>query len=497
MAWPELSIEDFPPRRDDEPSSLRQDIIDELSDHFACALNRELLRNPNEKIARQRVLNQFGDPIKIARQLWLEAMKERIMSQRILTGVSVMMAVCGFIVVGLVWSMMKESQAFNSRMMAQMEEIADRPVALAKSEVDQQILKQLKQLNQTQGAQSTSNTNEMSQISFELIKADSKRKPASGFKGKLIKSGDQTDSFVVEAESDESGKLDFGRLPWGKYSLSLQSPWGEHNFNWEASGTGTAFTTIPGRDYTRTIVCPAAAPEAVPVQFKVEWPEHLKAKDCFLLCDFRNWLSPSASSQVQFKSARMIENDTWYYVRDQKTQPSGVYLIDQKNQVVACPLSKDEKLIDISLNSLNISPSIDLRQGHYDMFLFYLIHKNDLARLSALNKYEYGKILVPRTKVLSTFTQLRYRNYGTPFNSPTTFIVPFLNESLISLEKEPGKFNSLSEYANGIVLPDRISFSADQNQKNVWQIKVPELDQLKIPEDVKQPVGNTAGGGFF
>ena len=34
----------LPPPRDDEPASLRQDIIDELADHLACAYNRELLR---------------------------------------------------------------------------------------------------------------------------------------------------------------------------------------------------------------------------------------------------------------------------------------------------------------------------------------------------------------------------------------------------------------------------------------------------------------------
>ena len=89
-------------------------------------MNREVLKNPDEQLAKQRVLNQFGDPIKIARQLWLDAMKEKIMSQRIMTGVSVTMAVCGFIVVGMVWSMMKDSQAFNTRMMAQMTEIANR-----------------------------------------------------------------------------------------------------------------------------------------------------------------------------------------------------------------------------------------------------------------------------------------------------------------------------------------------------------------------------------
>ena len=80
MVWPEVSIEDFPPERDDEPSSLREDILDELTDHFVCALNRELLKNPDEQTAKQRVINQFGDPVKIARQLWLDAMKERMMS---------------------------------------------------------------------------------------------------------------------------------------------------------------------------------------------------------------------------------------------------------------------------------------------------------------------------------------------------------------------------------------------------------------------------------
>ena len=52
----------LPPPRDDEPASLRQDIIDELSDHLVCAYNREILRGLDSNAARQRVLKQFGDP---------------------------------------------------------------------------------------------------------------------------------------------------------------------------------------------------------------------------------------------------------------------------------------------------------------------------------------------------------------------------------------------------------------------------------------------------
>ena len=142
MAWPEVNIEDFPPERDDEPASLREDILDELTDHFVCALNRELLKNPDEQTAKQRVLNQFGDPVKIARQLWLDAMKERIMSQRIMTGISAVMAVCSIAVVGIAWMLMRESQGVNQKMLAQLAVIADRPQA------DSTVVKSLQRTNE-------------------------------------------------------------------------------------------------------------------------------------------------------------------------------------------------------------------------------------------------------------------------------------------------------------------------------------------------------------
>ena len=58
--------------------------MDELADHLACAYRRELLRGADPATARQRVLERFGDPAAVARRLWLDAMRGRIMSQRIL-----------------------------------------------------------------------------------------------------------------------------------------------------------------------------------------------------------------------------------------------------------------------------------------------------------------------------------------------------------------------------------------------------------------------------
>src|SRR5262245_6371801 len=100
---------DLPAPRDDEPASLRNDIAAELRDHLECALRREELKSPSEPCgsaprsegfdrppdrgcrgsgdratsAYQRVLERFGNPRTVARKLWLDAMQEQIMSQRI------------------------------------------------------------------------------------------------------------------------------------------------------------------------------------------------------------------------------------------------------------------------------------------------------------------------------------------------------------------------------------------------------------------------------
>ena len=280
MAWPEISIDDFPHRRDDEPSSLRQDILDELSDHFVCALNRELLKNPNEQIAKQRVITQFGDPVKIARQLWLDAMKEKIMSQRIIIGVSAVMAVCCIAVVGIAWMLFQESQSMNKTLLAQVIAMADRPAPVATTKMDPQFLKEMEVLIQKQVVQTDSSSEEMNPILFQLVEEKEGGKPATGFKGKLTKYEGKKLIYTVDAVSDKTGLLDFGKLPWGNYDVKLVAPWREE--------LGPLhITTIPGRKYEKTILCPAAVPGKVPVEFQVNWQGKPVSEEMLLLCDFR------------------------------------------------------------------------------------------------------------------------------------------------------------------------------------------------------------------
>jgi hypothetical protein len=79
-------LADLPPPDDFEPSSLRDDIRDELQDHLQCAFRREVLRDGDEPAAQARVLNRFGDPKQIARRLWWQAMWSRVMGKKLLAG---------------------------------------------------------------------------------------------------------------------------------------------------------------------------------------------------------------------------------------------------------------------------------------------------------------------------------------------------------------------------------------------------------------------------
>ncbi len=83
MDWHEVVNDALPPPRGAEPRSLRQNIADELADHFDCALRREQLRLGDENAAHRAALLKFGDPKLLAYRLWFDAMKGVMMKHRI------------------------------------------------------------------------------------------------------------------------------------------------------------------------------------------------------------------------------------------------------------------------------------------------------------------------------------------------------------------------------------------------------------------------------
>ncbi len=110
----------LPPVRDDEPKSLRRDILDELRDHLACALRSELLRtNGDTARAERNVRDRFGDPARIARRLWFDAMKGKLMTQKVLIGTCVVLVMASLGFYGLMWQAFAATQERSAQLAAQ------------------------------------------------------------------------------------------------------------------------------------------------------------------------------------------------------------------------------------------------------------------------------------------------------------------------------------------------------------------------------------------
>ena len=123
--------------------TLRQDIVDELGDHLVCAYKRELLRGANSQLARQRVLERFGDPAAVARRLWLDAMKGKFMAQRVLIATCLVVTLASLSLVGLVWIQSSRGAAQTSEANRKLSE------ALAQSQIaNKEMMKTLSEMSE-------------------------------------------------------------------------------------------------------------------------------------------------------------------------------------------------------------------------------------------------------------------------------------------------------------------------------------------------------------
>jgi hypothetical protein len=329
----------LPAPRDDEPASLRQDIVDELSDHLACAYNRELLRGTNTDLAHQRVLNRFGDPAAVARRLWLDAMKGKIMAQRVLIATClVVMLACGASV-GLAWNWMNQDRLLRSREAAEATE-ANRRVseALNQSQVANREL--LKQMRDMSDAVLHPVSTDWNPVLFKLTEEAADGPPAAEFSltltrmegptrgmgagavGKardvmVARSGATTgprllrmvlppaivaqsataqfggmggmgmggmggaSAKAIRRISDAAGIADFGAVPPGDYSFQISKNWGSGYFT-----TAGQLNVLPGRKIEKSIVCPKTPPDRTRVRVHWSWPVDLDKEQLILYAPF-------------------------------------------------------------------------------------------------------------------------------------------------------------------------------------------------------------------
>ncbi len=279
-----LSAE-LPPPRDGEPPSLRQDILDELADHLAGAHKRELLRGVGPGDVQARVLERFGDPVAVARRLWLDAMRERIMLQRVLVASClVVMLICvGF--TGFAWVQMNRARAaaeFDRARAAVEAAVANRRMseALAESQATNKDL--LGQIHDVSEALRHLRSPDWNPLRLKLVQGSAGGPPAARVDVKLHRSR-EAPVVMLSRTSDASGIVDFGVVQPGEYRFRVNTRW---DSGWE-DGTGL-INVRPGTDLLKTVVCPKTPPERVPVTVHSRLPAELEAQNVLLFAVFQH-----------------------------------------------------------------------------------------------------------------------------------------------------------------------------------------------------------------
>jgi hypothetical protein len=251
----------LPPPRDDEPAGLRQDILDELGDHLACAYNRELLRGVDSSVARQRVIERFGDPAAVARRLWLDAMKGKIMAQRVVIATCLVVMLACLSLVGLMWFQ-------SSRAAAQTTE-ANRKLAEALVQAQTTNKEMLTKLTEMSEAIRHPRSPDWNPVKFIVTENTLDGPPAAACSITLIPRA--AGNTQISRTSDASGVVDFGLVHPGEYSYQISKSLNRG----ELSGSGD-LNVAPGGQVSQRIVWPKTAFAPVPVRIRCDWPPDLE-----------------------------------------------------------------------------------------------------------------------------------------------------------------------------------------------------------------------------
>lgn len=247
MHSPDDIAAELPPPRDDEPASLRRDIIDELADHLACALERERQRGEMTPSAAgtspwQRVLDRFGSPAAIALQLWRQAMQESLFMQRLvlLAAIFVMAATC----FGM-YFIVRTLTAQNQAILAQQREMAE-------------TLRRVNEQARGAPAPRTETSVEWVPVEVQLRSAEPGTSLPRGYFVRLSRLQDTTGMPPWEGRPDDTPFVKFPLVRYGRYTLYVEAPWGET--------LTRAININPGAAVSMTIDCPIQAPQPLVVQ---------------------------------------------------------------------------------------------------------------------------------------------------------------------------------------------------------------------------------------
>ncbi len=206
-------LADLPDPRDDEPSSLRSDIAEELTDHLVCSVRREMVKRADEPTAWERALKRFGDPRQIARKLWWLAMRRRIMNQRLMLGMQGAMLVA---VIAVAAAMIQMSNA-QQRQMAQQQEVLTTALVKLSERLDAAMLAPVTVPDATLT------------VEVRYARPDEPRRSGESAEYTVSLRGVDISNETIKAErpcDPKTGVASFGTLPPGGYEVWVSAQFG-------------------------------------------------------------------------------------------------------------------------------------------------------------------------------------------------------------------------------------------------------------------------------
>ncbi|HVX13601.1 MAG TPA: hypothetical protein VHC22_20625 [Pirellulales bacterium] len=275
MEWHDDLARALPRPREDEPRDLRRRILAELRDHLHTAMQRELLLTGDTAQARHNVLARFGDPARIARKLWFDAMWEKIMMQRGMLVALGMLVLVSAASMGLTWRMVVQAGQVNRELLEQ------------SRAMNESILARLQAMGNA--APEAAKSAEWNSLKLQFTWDTADGVPAEGIvvrlQGALFDGGAAAELVRI---SGQDGVADFGLIRTGQHRLQIETPRGE-SIDDAISGLlefdGQLVTILPGAPRTLNIVCPSQ-PKETEISVAVDWPEKLAGRPLWLVCDF-------------------------------------------------------------------------------------------------------------------------------------------------------------------------------------------------------------------
>jgi hypothetical protein len=294
MEFQQSLSDSLPAPRDDEPLGVRQDIVDELADHLACSAQRELLRGVDPATARARVLERFGDPAAVACRLWFEAMRGKIMTQRVVIGTCVLVAAVSLGLAGLLFQM-----TIDARRMAILQAAEAQARAAEARAMEQDMLKRLGEMSE---AIKHPRSPDWNAVRLTLHEETIDGPPVAGVEVVLNRNAEKPPK-TIRRTSDATGLIDFGSFQPGYYQIELTRAW-DGGF----MSASVEVEVQAGKDVERQIVCPKIPPQRVAVQVKWHWPPDLEKESLVLYAPFR-FQFREMMSNMRWKTYETVEFD--------------------------------------------------------------------------------------------------------------------------------------------------------------------------------------------